>query len=363
MTILSYHTAFVYNHGIRFYHIAGNYATVELYLLIVGQCDELSLALRKMPAKDLVLRLDAEFLNGYNVFKWANVGDVKYSSNKFTPVLQTTENAGSDEATFSFISGFDNLVLKSSFVDLSSEVMAGLANTSLKISIMQINDVVEAAPAAKPAKGAPPPVAAPTEEALLSLTLPLSSLIQTVGGVIQVVGPHADSVIHASIEGSQSSLNFTLSADNNLAEYVMGATLLRWSGASLVNAPASWGLHYADVIDPKAKVPPTADELRKKYLENIAKLVDTQEKVASFQLTVGGEGGAAAAAPATTEGEEGGSTGNAADRSIVQQMLAKQSLASGVITFDKDAAAAVAVSEDIRAMSELWSGESPFGSI
>lgn len=313
-----------------------------------------------MPAKDLVLRLDAEFVNGYNVFKWTSNGDVKYSSSKFTPVLQSSDNAGTEEnQTFNYINGFDNLVLKSNFVDLSSEVISGLANASLKIAVVQINEVAETAPPAKAAKGAPPPVAAPSEEALLSLTIPFSSLIQTSSGVIQVVGSHADSVYHANVDGDQSYLNFTLSADNNMAEYVMGSTLLNWSGARLVNAPASWGLHFADVIDPKAKVPPTADELRKKYLEGISKLMDTQEKVATFQLSIGGEGvlpvpPAAAIEDGTGSGE---SEVNTADRSLVQQMIVKQTLENGVLSFDKEAAAAVPASEDIRSMSELWSSK------
>ena len=311
----------------------------------------MSLALRKAPGKDLVLRLDAEFTNGYDVFKWSNNGEIKYSSSKFTPVLQANDNGGGEEAsTFNVISGFDNLVLKSNFIDLSSEVISGLSNTNLKIAVVQINDVVEAAPAAKPAKGAPPPVAQPSEEAVLSFTIPLSSLIQASGGVIQVAGTYADAVAHASIDGTQSYLNFTLSADNNLAEYVMGASVLSWSGASLLNAPASWGFHFADVIDPKAKVPPTADELRKKYLEGIAKLLETPEKVASFQLSIGGDGSASASSASAEEG------GNSTDRSIVQQMIVKQALRNGVLSFDKDSAANVPVADDIRAISELWSG-------
>lgn len=87
----------------------------------------------------------------------------------------------------------------------------------------------------------------------------------------------------------------TLSLDNGLTEYVLGCRILRWEWleltlhheispttiilinsnpyfyrGSLRNAdPTVWGLKSPDAVDPKAKIQPTAADLRAKYIENM----------------------------------------------------------------------------------------------
>lgn len=142
-------------------------------------------------------------------------------------------------------------------------------------------------------------------------------------------------VLQTNIVTSSSSLSVRLSTDNSLLEYCLGSRILRWDSAALsLPAPSSWALKFADVHDPKAKVQPTAADLRAKYIENINRLVSTQEKVAHFSILVGSK-----------------------DETAESEFLPPAQLTEGKIHFNATLAAEVPIEEDIRTRADLWSGK------
>lgn len=260
-----------------------------------------------------------------------------------------------------YVNGFSYLFLRSTFIDLNDDVMNGLANASLVMNVVGLNDKAPEAAPAKPAKGAPPPEVKPAEESLFKLTLPLHALLtaknctinlfQTLNTLAQQSPFNAANALtmHANVADTATALNIKISADNDFAEYVLGCKIFQWEGAILNTPPAVWGLHAPDVTDPKAKVPPTETELRNKYLDNITRLVNDQATVCSFDLTIG------VAKDQTAPGVEGEEESNAASR--VHALFPANSLGAGKIAFNKEAATAVPAGEDIRARGDLWSGK------
>jgi hypothetical protein len=327
------------------------------------------LGLKSKSEKGLSVRLDLAIVDGFNVFQWVSTGDEKYSSSVFSPLLQNEEAQNDVESPcYSYINGFNNLFLRSTFIDLNQEVMSGLACASLVVNVVALNEKA-AEPAGKPAKGAPPVEAKPAEETLMKLVIPLHALLTAKNCTISLFQPLSEVqkmsifsnspgsiTVGSNVDDTQSSITFKLASDNDFAEYVMGCKILRWEGAQLRSPPAAWGLHAIDVIDPKAKVPPTAADLRAKYLENMARLVNDQANVCSFELSVGvAKGGAA-------DGQEEAELDNQqqalADASaLIAAALPFSTLAAGKIAYDATAAAEVPVDEDLRARGDLWSGE------
>lgn len=324
---------------------------------------ELAIALEKLPAKDLTVRLDVEILNGYDVFKWVSNGDSKLSTSIYKPMLQPQEQVDDSVTANVYICGFNDLMLRTTFIDLNSEVMNGLANSKLVLRVVYVNENPEPVVPVKGAKGAPPPVAVPAEETYVQISIPLYGVLQAHGAALSAslssfpdlaAGGLISVSSHSNVILDRSSLAFDCSADNCLAEHVLACKVLRWESAALQHPPASWSLHAADVVEPKAKVQPTPADLRARYLDNVGKLVDTQAKVAAFSLTVGGES-SSAAAPSGDDLEAPVSDSEAAR--AVQQMVPLKALSAGTIAFDRTAAAEVPIEDDIRAKTELWSGE------
>lgn len=300
--------------------------------------------------------MDAEISNGFDVFKWVQKNEPKYQTEKFQPIAQESEA----EDNFPYLFGFDGLFLKSNFIELNNEVMSGLINASLSLKVMQVLSDAPAAAAAPPAKGkgaAPAAPAAPSEEALIDIKIPFATLMKTKGSNLsftQAVSQYSApdvivNSIHASVNPDNTTLSFRFFADNNLAEYVLGCKVIWWESATLHNPPHTWALHAADVIDPKAKVPPTAAELRTKYLANIATHLQNQSKIAAFTLTAGGT---SSNAPAPTDEGEEDTAGTAA---LVQQLFPALSFPHGTISFNAEEAAAIPPEEDIRVRGDLWS--------
>ena len=85
--------------------------------------------------------------------------------------------------------------------------------------------------------------------------------------------------------------------------------------------------------------------MRAKYLENIPKLVEAQDKLAQFTLVIGG---AHPPAAGDSEGEGERTAGP-------PELLPQLTIATGLISFDAAAAAALGLDVDIRSVSSLWS--------
>jgi hypothetical protein len=119
------------------------------------------------------LRIDLSIVGGFDVFQWVSSGDANFSTTVFSPLLQEDEAPAEVEgeeaeapAVFNYINGFNNVFIRSTFIDLNDEVMNGLANATLQVSVMSISEGGEVA---KPIKGQPPVDVKPAEEALLLL--------------------------------------------------------------------------------------------------------------------------------------------------------------------------------------------------
>jgi hypothetical protein len=293
--------------------------------------------------KDPDLKVEVEITKGYEAFKWKLSNDTKYSTENFNPVFQ---DSGADTELFNYIYGFENLFIKSGFIDLNNEVFSTLINTFIVIRIVGPNEnATAAAPAAK--KGAPTPAAAPAFETVVEIKIPFYSLgFTTTGGIIEVDVPFSEysqfsfpvPVCAPHVDMNQSQFTFKIIADTCVGEFLLGSRILSWASASFTNFPHTWTLHAPDAVDPKAKVPPTAAELRTKYLENISKHIQNQSKIASYTLSIGG-----------TNGTEGDSTINQ-----LHQLFPEVSLANGTIQFNEEAAKEIPVEDDIRIRTDLW---------
>ena len=118
----------------------------------------------------------------------------------------------------------------------------------------------------------------------------------------------------------------------------MGGSLLTWHGVTLPSPPTSWHLHSADVADPKAKVQPTEAEYRKRYLENIVKMVANAGKYATYTAEIKPlVGNDSASGPGLGLG------------------LPAITLGPGVLAFDQEAAALIPSEQNLREQTQLWS--------
>jgi len=324
----------------------------------------------------LPVRVDLEILNHGGVFKWSSTSDSKVSSSVYKavrqpdpevaqPVVEVAAQEGQGEGDGEgdaaaaaatappaqpavYILGFTDFRLKTDFIDLNVDVVSALANALLSVKIVALGG---------------------GGEVVTELCLPLFAVLTAPGACVSAQSPLCELSTPAALSvtpptgssliGDDSYLSWRILCDNDLTEYCVGSSMLQVESVSLDVPPAAWGLHYADVVDPKAKVPPSAEQLRAAWLENIPKLIETQAKVASFTLTVGGPLPAPAA---EVGGEGGGEAGGEEPSSAPPALLPALVVQGGVVGFDAAAAAAVPLSEDIRAQANLWSvrwGESP----
>ena len=306
----------------------------------------------------LRVKLDVEILNHQGIFKWGVHGaepSVKYSSDNYTAYSKATDISPQAEAVdgeseqekpvppANYILGFNNTFFKSSYIDLNEEVLTALANASVSMKILLVNsdanamDAAAATTTAAPAKGgkgAPAPVAtpqAPTDECIMEIVVPLKDLFVSKGNMIEQSALDKYTTIHKStIIAENSKYAWKLHCDNDIAEYIMGCSLIQFDNAVLVSPPVAWSVHYTDVIDPKAKVPPTAAELRAKYLENIKRIISSQSTYVKYDLTLG-----------SNDGEPG--------------LIPVIKLPEGTIVFNEELANTVPIEEDIRIRNDLWS--------
>lgn len=309
--------------------------------------------------KELNLRLDVELVKGNDTFLWGSLNGTKYTGNNFQPLATKNETT---EGGISYIYGFESLTLKSNFFELTPKILNDLSNTILSIKIMMPVEGGGGAAVDPKTKGKAPAAAtpaAPTEQPIVDISIPFKSILKIRGSGLELEQVMFENLSSYGInflsnsndlQPSQSFLNLKVYSDNQLAEYTLGCRSITWQSAKLTCPPPAWALHYADVIDPKAKVPPTPADLRTKYIENITRLVSEQSKVASYVFLVGG-----GSRPATVnDSDETEATVN----QQIQQYFPTLELSQGKINFDRDQATEnVTIEEDIRQRSDLWSSK------
>jgi tetratricopeptide (TPR) repeat protein len=318
------------------------YISVEL--------NKINLALKAPHDGELLLRVDVEILNGIESLTWNSSGSNKYSSANID-AFKLEENVDANDELVYYRLGFDNQFIRSSYIDLTGEILTSIGGASVSVKIVYINksaqEANEAASKAPPAKGKGAPtevVQIPSEEVYVEFIMPLANLFQIKGCVYENNGfqleeksPIKCIISNDNIVDTSSSFSFIMQSDNDLAEYVMGGLFLNWSSSSLKLSAShhQWGLHAPDVVDAKAKIQPTVAELREKYLENIKNLITTQNRVCNYSLLVSG-----------------------AD----DKLLSTLNLSNGLIAYNFEEADTVPEEEDIRERGDLWSltwGSSP----
>ena len=364
------------------------------------ELDQIQLALSTPLTGEFNLRVDVEIINGPDDLRWVTSGTTMVQSEKMVPFYQApveadpaalaeggVEGYGSvvvsagDDSTlihkyivgFAGKSGMNNFNLRSTYLTLSGEAVTKFTNATLSVKCVVVREAPP--PPVETKKGAPPPVQAPTDEVITDITFPLSVLVRAKGSVLADAALPLDTAAvaagrpdwqltathpHPHMLGTHSSISWRVAADNDLAEYLMGCSLVAWQGAVLPAPPAVWAFHCADVVDPKAKVQPTEADQRKKWIENIEKMVAVQGKYATFsaeivpRVGVEGEGGLESVGSV-------GSGGAGAEGGVADGTLPPISLAPGVIVFDGGKAVA-AGEENLRLRTDLWTvswGPSP----
>ena len=313
------------------------------------QLNRISVRLKDFVAEEMTVRADVEIVGGNGAtFKWMTSDSAKESTEVVKAYKEITEEAVDSEK--SFLLGFSKFYRRSAYVELASDVLNSLCNANIVIKVIRVDEnPAPPANAPPPKKGAPPVAVQPVDEVLFEVWVPLATLLTTKGSQLQFDGLLGDQSLSSIgielravksfvvVDGSRIALS--VFADNDLAEYSLGSSIVRWQSAVLTSPPVAWSLHYNDVVDPKAKVKPTPADFRAKYLENIQKLVETQEKVAAFSLVIGANS----------------STGDSSGSEINEKpLLPTFSLSGGRISFDSTVAAGVPVEEEIRNRSDLW---------
>ena len=175
------------------------------------ELEQVQLSFKEKPAAvaaggDLSLRADIEILNALDVFKFVSNGEAKLSTGPLKAFQKPEEDESSAEdgqtGASVFILGFADLFVRSNYIDLNAEVISALANATVSVKIISINEgaagggsaaAAAAAAAAPPAKGAKATAPIPTatasssaavEEVVAEVFLPLSSLLTSRAGSI-----------------------------------------------------------------------------------------------------------------------------------------------------------------------------------
>ena len=174
------------------------------------ELEQVQLSFKEKPAAvaaggDLSLRADIEILNALDVFKFVSNGEAKLSTGPLKAFQKPEEDESSAEdgqtVASVFILGFADLFVRSNYIDLNAEVISALANATVSVKIISINEgaagggsaAAAAAAAAPPAKGAKATAPIPTatasssaavEEVVAEVFLPLSSLLTSRAGSI-----------------------------------------------------------------------------------------------------------------------------------------------------------------------------------
>lgn len=287
----------------------------------------------------IALEVGVEFVNCGENAKWKE-NDLPKSNSVSVSAVPNGPAPEKGATEFPYSCQFDNMQ-RSNYIDLNQASIDSLVNGSIQLRITAVTETTVAGP-----KGSSS--VQKTEDVIVEITVPLASLFAGKGCCINselnfdelIANPPvgvAVNVKNAKIIKSLSSCAWKVAADNDLAEYLLGCCLFRWEEASLSSIPAvSWAIQSPDVIDPKAKVPKTADDLRKLYLENVAKLsaAATQPDQIQFTVDVGG----------ATESGDGAS-----------DLISPFTLKPGLLSFKSEEAAAAPVEEDIRKRTDLWS--------
>lgn len=343
------------------------YASIEL--------GEVQLSFKEDPVgeeEELSLRVDLLIEDESNVFRWQTNGEITVSSEDVKPFKKPVkeelatvaaldaeetqaEEGGEPGAPVEgevdadaaevpipntvYTVSMNNLFKRTQFVDLNNEVLAAFANAKIVIKICPSS-----------AEGEEP------VEPLCTFSVPISEVLMTGSGSVSrtsYLSEESAVVGKDTLVGSESFVAWRLLTDNDMTEFCLGCCVLYWKDATITALPTPWSLAYEDVVDPKAKVAPTDEELRAAYLDGVGKLVETQSSVAKYTLSVG----TIPLVPVPKDEDEGPlqDDPSGVEETGAPPLLPLLTLGKGNITFNTEIATAVDIAEDIRKKTDLWS--------
>lgn len=299
---------------------------------------------------NVALNAVLEFVECKNdVCKWTSNNEPKYCSEPETGVPIKNEQSVKGEFLFSL--PFKNTFQRSTYIELNSSNMSAMVNGGVALKILtQTDQTVMNGKQKEIVK---------VDDVYINIFVPFAALFATKGCAISAEGNIEElqmklpsCVITSnkpSVILSKSNISFRVACDNDMAEYLLGCSVFRWEGAACNTIPSTnWSLKAPDVVDPKAKVQPTAEDLRKKYLDNIAKLLASQGDQLKLDINVG-------KCPDATEESAAETENTVVSPPQIGDMIPPLSLGNGAVVFNTSAAGEASIEEDIRARTDLWS--------
>lgn len=260
------------------------------------------------------LRFDAELHNCGKEATWATTGNNVVTTGMITAVPRANNATGD----FAYSCSFPDGRYLSSYLNLNNDVLSQLVNGILKLKIITVSETTVAG-----AKGAKEVVK--VDEVLAEVLVPLSRLLschvscslsssmgsadntdETLAGkedapTVLINSGCKATVNRPSLIASKCSLCWSAAADDALAEYVVGSSVISFNSPSLSRVPTiGWTIPSPDPVDPKAKVQPTAEDLRKKYIDNVVKLCQAQHETFTITSRFGGASDATSNLPKDT---------------------------------------------------------------
>jgi hypothetical protein len=265
------------------------------------EADNIKLIFQGNKVQDLNLRIDLEIVNKdpSNIFWSSNLP--KFSTPEIVGIIddfeKTEEYKNEDDSSIASKSYYSvclnpNILLRSTYINLNLDDITELCNTEIRFKIISMEKEsatpVPTQPPPKGGKGAPPPVVSnePKEKIIFEGmtnfdSVFLESSFATEKQFIDFNLINQDD----NLLVSECSVNFRMSFDNDLAEYVFGSAIFSISNILIKNASIEFSVPCDDVIDPKAKVGPTESELRSKYLENVTKIIKNQNEIEKYHIS------------------------------------------------------------------------------
>ena len=223
-----------------------------------------------------------------------------------------------------------------------------VARNAAPINGAQVTPAVAAKPSKDAGKAAPvaaaPPVTQQTEELIIEFSIPLSALVLSKNCNLDFGSCFLDKtsgekkpkleVFSKAIIANRVKLYGRLFGDNDLSEYTAGCQLLQWETPLIEKLSSAWGLHLVEVQDgKKEKVPPTEQELRNRYIDNVYRMsLGDQSDLIDYSLII---------MESNILGPETDSIWNS-------------TVGSAKIYYEQKLAAAVPLSVDIRKYDGLW---------
>jgi hypothetical protein len=235
---------------------------------------------------------------------------------------------------------FESFYGRTGLFELNKNNLSDISNTHIKITIQSVSTVV---PIVQKGKGQAENTG-PLVEGVVEILIPLSTLMLSIGCTIECKSCFSEynspfychKILKEGLDVNLSSVQWSVSGDNELGEHVLGCSLFRCERAIFTTLPRPLTINMPDIIDPKAKGVPTdavKQANRQKFLESLTRAAGLASD--SYSLSVG-------------------SSSMNEDLPAYLGYLRTHILSLPTAAFDAEAAALLPLVDDVRAHCEFW---------